>query len=109
METKLGSAIFETANGPYARFYDEQVNPPQPQVSDALTVGPMADDLFPGIADAPDPIEPGYRAVESGFTFTPDFGIRGHCLTKMPRVTPEMWGGGSVGTAVTRADTSFGA
>ncbi|MEM1375630.1 MAG: hypothetical protein AAGF78_14760 [Pseudomonadota bacterium] len=88
---QLGLSPAELDAVPFARHYDPVMRPPQPQVLEALSMGPQASTLFPGIDAASDLTQPGYAALETGYTSAPDFGVRVHCLTDMPGVSPEMW------------------
>lgn len=87
----LGYSQQELAQSPYAHFYNPELDPLQSQVAEALLVGPQAYELFAPAADAASMIEPGYWPVETGYACPPDGSIRVFCLTKMPRVTPQMW------------------
>lgn len=91
MGKALGYSDEELANGPFARFYDPNIDEMQPQVLEALAVGEQAHELFPTIDEAPSLLNEGYWPVETGFTRTPAGGMRVFCLTKMPRVQPQMW------------------
>ena len=88
---RLGISAAEALSNPYAAYYNPVVAAPQAHVIDALNVGPQANALFPPISDAPKLLNPGYWEIETGYTRSTDRGIRVHCLTKMPRVMPEMW------------------
>ncbi len=87
----LGYAEEERLNGPYAAFFDPDIQPLQPQVAEALLIGGQAHELFPKVSDAGSLIKPGYWPVETGYARSPDFGIRVFCLTHMPNVAPHMW------------------
>ncbi|MEO1705174.1 MAG: hypothetical protein AAFR50_07550 [Pseudomonadota bacterium] len=88
---QLGLSAAELETLPFARHYHPRMAMPQPQVLEALALGPMASALFPPLAAAADLTAPGYAAVETGYTTGPGFGRRVHCLTDMPGVTPAMW------------------
>ncbi|MEM6890757.1 MAG: hypothetical protein AAF636_21880, partial [Pseudomonadota bacterium] len=47
--------------------------------------------LFPPVSDASAMASEGYVKLETGYTYSPDFKCRVHCLTHMPGVTPDMW------------------
>lgn len=87
----LGYTPDELAQSPYARFYNPVLEPLQPQVAEALLVGPQAHELFPTASEAASMIEPGYWPVETGYARPSDGSIRVFCLTHMPGVTPQMW------------------
>jgi DAPG hydrolase PhiG domain len=87
----LGFTDAELARSPFARFYNPDLAPLQPQVAEALLVGPQAHELFAPASAAAAMAEPGYAQVETGYTVPPGGGIRVFCLTNMPGVTPEMW------------------
>lgn len=90
-ERLLGYSAEELAHSPYARFYDPVIGPIQPQVAEALLIGPQAEELFPSASAAGTLIEPDYWPIETGFTRPSDGSIRVFCLTQMPDVTPQMW------------------
>lgn len=87
----LGLSESDLQSLPFGSHYQPDVCPPQQQVLDALAVGPMSSSLFPGVESAGRLTAPGYVAIETGYTFSSDFGTRVHCLTDMPDVTPAMW------------------
>ena len=87
----LGYTPEDRARSPFARFYDPEIAPLQPQVAEALLIGPQADQLFPPASAAATLTEPGYWPVETGYACPPDGSIRVFCLTHMPGVTPMMW------------------
>jgi hypothetical protein len=87
----LGYSRTELAQSPYARFFNPELGPLQPQVAEALLVGPQAHELFPPVEEAATLIESGYWPVETGYARPADGSTRVFCLTHMPRVTPEMW------------------
>ncbi|MEM1236225.1 MAG: hypothetical protein AAGI10_04580 [Pseudomonadota bacterium] len=87
----LGLTDADLRDLPYGAYFRPEMALPQPQVMEALTMGPMAHALFPPVGEARELMRPGYAAVETGYTFSPDMGARVHCLTDMPGVTPAMW------------------
>jgi hypothetical protein len=87
----LGFTPDECAQSPFARFYDPEIGPLQPQVAEALLIGPQAEELFPPASAAAALTEAEYWPVETGYTRPSDGSIRVFCLTQMPGVTPEMW------------------
>lgn len=87
----LGYLPDELAQSPYASFFNPELAPLQPQVAEALLIGPQAHELFAPASAAADMAEPGYGLVETGYTCPPDGAIRVFCLTHMPGVTPRMW------------------
>lgn len=87
----LGYSSEELSQSPYASFYNPELGSLQAQVAEALMVGPQAHELFPPVDAASSMISPGYWPVETGYTRSPDGSIRVFCLTKMPRVVPQMW------------------
>jgi hypothetical protein len=90
-EHPLGYSTEELAQSPYASFFQAKLDPLQPQVTEALLIGPQAHELFPPVNEASSMIEPGYWPVETGYTCPPDGSMRVFCLTHMPGVTPQMW------------------
>lgn len=91
MHRQLGYSPEDLAQSPYARFYSHVIGPLQPQVVEALLIGPQADELFPPVGATASLIEPGYWPVETGYARPSDGSIRVFCLTQMPGVSPEMW------------------
>ncbi|MBI1402776.1 MAG: hypothetical protein GC147_06155 [Porphyrobacter sp.] len=91
MQGRLGYSPQELAQSPYARFYDPAIGPLQPQVAEALLIGPQAAELLPPVGAAPSLLEPGYWPVETGYARPADGSIRVFCFTTMPGVTPTMW------------------
>ncbi len=87
----LGYSQHDLDHSPYAKFYNPEIEPVQPQVAEALMVGGQAHELFPPVSEAGTMVEPGYWPVETGYTRAPDSSIRVFCLTEMPRVEPHMW------------------
>ncbi len=91
IQRQLGYSDEELARSPYARFYNPDLEALQPQVAEALLVGSQAHELLAPAAHAASMIEESYWPVETGYARPPDGSIRVFCLTKMPRVTPQMW------------------
>ncbi len=87
----LGYSDQDLAHSPYAHFYNPTLEPLQPQVAEALLIGPQAHELLPAVDASASMIEPGYWPVETGYACPPDGSIRVFCLTQMPDVTPKMW------------------
>ena len=87
----LGYSEQDLAQNPYASFYNPVIEPLQPQVAEALLIGPQAHELFPAADAAASMAEGGYWPVETGFACPPDGSIRVFCLTHMPGVLPHMW------------------
>lgn len=87
----LGYSPDELTHSPYASFFNPQLAPLQPQVAEALLIGPQAQELFAPASAAASMAEPGYWPVETGYTCPTDGSIRVFCLTEMPGVTPMMW------------------
>lgn len=87
----LGYSQRDLDHSPYAKFYNPDIEPVQPQVAEALMVGGQAHELFPPVSEAGTMVEPGYWPVETGYTHAPDGSIRVFCLTEMARVEPHMW------------------
>lgn len=67
----LGYSPERLAHYPYAWFYNSVIGPLQPQVAEALLIGPQADELFPTVDAAGSLIEPGYWPVETGYSRPP--------------------------------------
>ena len=88
---QLGYSKEDLANSPYAKYFQPKLAPMQDHVHEAITCGGMAHELFPSAEHASELLHDGYWPVETGFTRTPDLGIRVFCLTQMPNVTPKMW------------------
>jgi hypothetical protein len=88
---RLGYSPEELARSPYARYFNPQMAPLPAHVLDALSKGCVARELLPPVAEAARLQQPGHTILENGYTIMADGSARIACLTKMPRVTPEMW------------------
>ena len=87
----LGYNERELNDSPYAAFYRPDIGPFQEHVAEALLIGGQAPELLPPATEAAQMLEPGYGPVETGYTRATDRSIRVFCLTRMPRVSPQMW------------------
>lgn len=77
---------------PYAKYMKDHVDPPQQQVIDALAAGPTPTAQVPARRTlAADLERPDYAPIETGYGKTSAGEIWVACLTRMPRVEPEMW------------------
>lgn len=77
---------------PYAKYMKPRVDPPQSQVVDALATGPVPSSQVPARRTlAAEIMRPDYAPVETGYGKTAAGEIWVACLTRMPRVQPEMW------------------
>ncbi len=88
---RLGYDTAELAGSPYARFFNPAMAPLPAHVREALAVGAVARELIPPVAQSGALQEPGYQAVETGYTLCPDGSARVAVRTEMPGVTPSMW------------------
>lgn len=83
----------EDARTPFARFFNPELLPLQPQAVAALLHGPQPSDLLPPLASAGDDLF-GANArttrLEDGYTLLPDGGMRVFIRTDLPGVTPAM-------------------
>lgn len=77
---------------PYAKYMKARVDPPQRQVVDALAAGPVPTERVPTRRTLAAELQsPGYAPIETGYGKTASGEIWVACLTRMPRVQPEMW------------------
>jgi hypothetical protein len=76
---------------PYSKFYDENIIPVEPTVTEALSFSPYPSGQLPAINMVTSMLNTGYDATETGYTFEPDGSARIAALIKMPGVTPAMW------------------
>lgn len=89
-ELHLGYTANELAVSPYAKFLKPLAALPA-HVQEALLVGAVSPELLLPFENAPQLLNAGYWPVESGYALCPDGSARIFVLTKMPRVTPQMW------------------
>jgi len=87
----LGYSEKDLANSPFAKYFNPNIAPMQPQVKEAIACGGQTQELFYSVDQAPKLLDEGYWPVESGYARSNDMGMRVFCLTQMPNVTPEMW------------------
>lgn len=74
-----------------APFYHESVLPPS-ELHESLAAGkPLPWEALPDPEQLPCLENPGYGAVENGYTTLPDGSIKVAVHTDMPGVTPDMW------------------
>ncbi|MEH3054081.1 MAG: hypothetical protein PGN13_08775 [Patulibacter minatonensis] len=77
---------------PYAKYMKAHVDAPQQQVLDALANGPVPTAQVPTRRTLAAELQsPGYAPIETGYGKTASGEIWVACLTRMPRVRPEMW------------------
>lgn len=86
----LGWSPADLAALPYGRFWAPELAPLPVQAREALERGPLAPPRLPALADAADNLFRDGPGVETGYTMTPDGGMRINVLTDMPGVTPDM-------------------
>ncbi|WP_132992696.1 DAPG hydrolase family protein [Gordonia zhaorongruii] len=77
---------------PWAPYFQEESQPVQEHVKDALISGPSPSEYGFSVDEAADVMSrPGYRKLETGYTEMDDGQLMVAALTKMPNVTGEMW------------------
>ncbi|MFP6663473.1 MAG: hypothetical protein VCC00_04655 [Deltaproteobacteria bacterium] len=76
---------------PYAKYWQPEMRPLQPQVAQAAMHGSEAGELGFPMSEADQLLEPGDLALENGFTTLPDGKIFVAVKTDMPRVTGAMF------------------
>ena len=86
----LGMRPGDVAGKPYAKYWNPEMGPMQEQVQLALLHGIEASELGFPVAEANQLLEPGYLALENGFTRLASGQLFVAVLTKMPQVTSEM-------------------
>lgn len=87
----VGYTEDELAQSPYARFYNSEIAPLQPQVAEAQLVGAVAHELMYPVERAPEMQSDNDWPVENGYAYGPDGSLRVFCSIEMPGVTPAMW------------------
>ncbi len=86
----LGMAPGDLDGKPYARFWNPEMGPMQEQVRRALMHGVEASELGFPTAEVDQLLEPGYLALENGFTRLSNGQVFVAVLTNMPGVTADM-------------------
>ncbi len=86
----LGMRPGDLDGKPYARFWNPEMGPMQPQVRHALAHGPEAAELGFEVTDANLLLEPGYLPLENGYTRLANGQVFVAVLTRMPGVTAAM-------------------
>jgi hypothetical protein len=85
---RLGWSAHELATLPYSRFWNPEMADISTDAHRAVANSPMAEALFPPMADAIGNIPD--AEVQNGFTITSDGAMHVNILTEMPDVTPIM-------------------
>ena len=85
---RLGWSAHELATLPYARFWNPAMADISADAHRAVANSPMAEALFPPMADAIGNIPD--AEVQNGFTITSDGAMHVNIATEMPGVTPAM-------------------
>lgn len=80
----------EDYNAPYAKYFNDNLAEIQGHIPMAL-VAALAKDSLPPLADITDLLKSGYQTRETGYCMAANGELRVSVLTKMPRVSPEMW------------------
>ena len=87
----LGYSPEELTHSPYAGFFNAHMAPLPDHVKEAISIGPVAYELMPGVKDAHRlQSEPRWH-YETAYSHAPDGSSQVFVLTHMPRVTPAMW------------------
>jgi len=86
----LGMRQGDLDEKPYARFWNPEMGPMQGQVLRALEHGVEASELGFPVAEANRLLDPGYLALENGYTRLRNGQVFVAVLTKMPGVTSQM-------------------
>lgn len=74
----------------YGRYWNPQLPALQPQVHEALLVGPQPEELLPQLSDAAGMLD-GDEEMENGYGLCRDGSMVVAVNTDMPEVTPAMW------------------
>ena len=85
---RIGWSAHELATLPYARFWNPDMADISVDAHRAVANSPMAEELFPPMAQAINSIVD--AEVQNGFTVTSGGAIRVNIVTEMPGVTPTM-------------------
>ncbi|HRH43956.1 MAG TPA: hypothetical protein PKY82_20155 [Pyrinomonadaceae bacterium] len=76
---------------PYAKYFIENMFPIQPHVLEGLEKSPFPAGRLPPVREAKLLANDEYAEIETGYSLENDGSMRIAILTKMPRVTPQMW------------------
>lgn len=87
----LGMRPGDLDDKPYATFWQPEMSPMPPHVIQALLRGDKARDLAFGLSDASELLNPGYLALENGYTRLGNGQIFVAVRTEMPGVTGAMF------------------
>ena len=90
-ENYIGIRPGDLDGKPYAKYWDPKMGPVQPQVQEALTIGPQAAGLGYPIDERARVLEPGYELMENGYTRLDNGQIFVAHQCKMPSVKPYMF------------------
>lgn len=88
---ELGLGKSEATDSPYSRYFNPRMAPLPGHVLEALSKGPVAQELLAPFSRAADLREDGHGLAETAYTIAPDGSARIACLTEMPGITPAMW------------------
>lgn len=76
----------------WAKYFQENAQPViHPDAAEALKKCPLPPGALPSIEQVTSLLKPGYTDSETGYTRETDGSLRVAVLTKMPKVSPEMW------------------
>jgi hypothetical protein len=89
-ERHLGMAPGELDGKPYAQYWHPDMAPLADQAREAVAVGPVAPELLPTLAAAPQLIESALPQLENGYALTSDGALHIAIATAMPDVVPAM-------------------
>lgn len=90
-EIYLGMRPGDLKDKPYAKYWAPEMQPLQSQTQAGVTHGPFASELGIGLDSIDALLQPGYLALENGYTQLSNGQYYVACLTRMPRVTGEMF------------------
>ena len=89
-EIYLGMRPGDLEGKPYAKYWNPEMQPLQPQVRDAVVHGDESPELAFGMDEADQLMQPGYLPLENGTAQLPNGQTFVAVLTRMPKVTGEM-------------------
>jgi hypothetical protein len=86
----LGMRPGDLDNKPYAKYWNPQMGPMQPQAQQAVLQGPEAAELGFPVTEANQLLDPGYLPLENGYTRLENGQVFVAVLTRMPEVDERM-------------------
>src|SRR6476469_8846541 len=76
---------------PYAKFYNETIEPLSPDIQESLAKSPYFPGTMTSLYEVATMMDKGYAEIENGYSIEKDHSACIAALTKMPGVNPVMW------------------